>query len=187
MQTIKTPRLSLEPITLEIVEAVLLDRREHVQRLANATLPSQWPGRALVERAFCASLDRIRADPEARLWGDRLMIRRDEGGGRRLVGSVIFAGRPGDDGVAEIGYGVEQAMQGQGYASEAARAMVEWALAQRETRSVRATTMPFHRASIRVLERAGLTCAGSEPHDALGEVLVFVRDASIGGGLRASA
>lgn len=185
MQTVTTERLSLEPITLEIVEAVLLDQRDRVASLANAVLPAQWPGRALVERAFCASLDRIKADPGARLWGDRLMIAKGDDGTRRLVGSVIFHGRPGDDGIAEIGYGVENAMQGQGYASEAARAMVDWALEQRETRAVRATTMPFHRASIKVLERAGLTCMGTEPHDCLGEVLVFLRQT--GERLRASA
>jgi ribosomal-protein-alanine N-acetyltransferase len=107
------------------------------------------------------------------LWGDRLMITRadDE---RLVVGSVIFHGRPAD-GVAEIGYGVEERWQRQGYATEGTRACVEWALTQPGITSVTATTPPWHRASIRVLEKSGLVRVGVEEHDTLGEVLRFER------------
>jgi RimJ/RimL family protein N-acetyltransferase len=151
-----------------------------------AKVPAAWPGRALVERAFSASLEAIRADPPKRLWGDRLMITKEpsahgepsaharEGGERLLVGSVVFHGRP-DDGVAEVGYGVEESWQRQGIASEATKACVEWALEQDGITAVTATTPPWHVASIRVLERSGLVKIGTEEHDALGEVLRFTR------------
>ena len=85
-----TERLLLEPITLPMVEAVMQGDRARVEQLANAGFPAEWPGAALIERAFCASLEAIRQDPETRLWGDRLMISRD--GQRRIVGHR----RPGD-------------------------------------------------------------------------------------------
>ena len=47
------------------------------RRSRGAKIPAAWPGRVLVERAFSASLEAIRADPDTRLWGDRLMINRD--------------------------------------------------------------------------------------------------------------
>jgi RimJ/RimL family protein N-acetyltransferase len=167
-----TPRLILEPVTLPLVEAVFAGKREVLEDLVNAKVPAAWPGRALVERAFSASLEATRLDPEKRLWGDRLMITRE--GERLLVGSVIFHGRP-DDGVAEVGYGVEESWQRQGIASEATKACVEWALAQEGITAVTATTPPWHVASVIVLERAGLAKVGTEEHDALGEVLRFTR------------
>jgi RimJ/RimL family protein N-acetyltransferase len=130
----------------------------------------------LVERAFSASLEAIRADPETRLWGDRLMITR-EGSERLVIGSIIFHGRPDEAGVAEVGYGVEESWQGKGVATEGTRAAVEWALAQPGVRVVTATTPPWHTASIRVLEKSGLVRVCVEDNETLGEVLRFERRA----------
>jgi RimJ/RimL family protein N-acetyltransferase len=169
---LETERLSLVPITLPIVEAVMLDRREDARRLIAAEMPPRWPGRALVERAFSASLDRIRAAPETRLWGDRLMIVKGER--PRVVGSVVFHGFP-DDGIAEVGYGVDEDVQRMGYATEATKAAVDWALAQTPIRAVRAVTFPWHRASVRVLEKVGMRKIAVDEHDVLGEQWVFER------------
>lgn len=174
MDVLVTPRLTLEPITLALVEAVFDGSRARLEDLARAKLPAAWPGRALVERAFCASLEVLRAHPE-RLWGDRLMITRPEATPdapeRLVVGSVIF--HRGDDGELEIGYGVEESWQCRGLASEATAAAVSWALAQKDVQRVTATTPPWHVASIRVLEKAGLVRRGVEEHEALGEVVRF--------------
>jgi len=180
MAVLVTPRLILEPITLDVVEATFAGDRAAIESVVRAKVPETWPGRALVERAFSASLEHIRADPATRLWGDRLMITRTEASaeagasGRHVVGSVIFHGRP-RDGVAEVGYGVEERWQRQGFASEATRACVAWALEQPGIHCVTATTPPWHTASVLVLERSGLTRVGVEEHDALGEVLRFER------------
>jgi RimJ/RimL family protein N-acetyltransferase len=173
MGVIATPRLSLEPITLPMVEAVFAGDRARLEELAKAQVPEAWPGRGLVERAFSASLERIREDPATRLWGDRLVIT-IEGADRLVVGSVIFHGRP-PDGIAEVGYGVEERWQRRGIASEATRACVDWALAEPGITAVTATTPPWHTASIRVLERSGLARVGAEEHEVLGEVLRFTR------------
>lgn len=173
MSTLLTPRLELVPISLEVVEAVMTDRRDEVARILQARLPPRWPGRALIERAFCAKLDEIRSDPERRLWGDRIAITRDED--RRIVGSVVFHGRAGEDGVLEVGYGVEEASQGLGFATEATDTMVSWALEQSGVSVVQATTMPWHRASIRVLEKIGFRRASTREHELLGEMVVFER------------
>lgn len=170
---LRTARLILEPVTLAQVEATFAGDRAALEQLVGAAIPEAWPGRALVERAFAASLEAIRADPTTRLWGDRLMIA-DEDGRKFVVGSVIFHGRP-TDGVAEVGYGVEERWQKHGYASEGTRACVEWALAQQGIHAVTATTPPWHAASIRVLERSGLVRIGSEEHESLGEVVRFTR------------
>jgi RimJ/RimL family protein N-acetyltransferase len=168
-----TARLTLEPITLAVVEAMLAGRREDAEALVDARLPDAWPGRALIERAFCAKLEAIRENPEHRLWGDRVMITRD--GARRVVGSVVFHGAPDASGAVEIAYGVEQDAQGRGLATEATRASVEWALAEPRVRAVRATTPPWHTASRRVLEKIGLSVVGTREHELLGDLLEYER------------
>ena len=172
MPALFTSRLELAPITLPFVEAVLAGDRAAAEAVCGAALPEAWPGPDLVWRAFSASIEAVREDPATRLWGDTLLICRS--GPRRVVGSVVFHGRPAD-GIAEVGYGVEEGSQRQGYASEGTMACVEWALAQPGIEAVTATTFPWHLASLRVIERVGMRPRGSREHAYLGELLVFER------------
>jgi len=180
LSILRTRRLELVPVSLALVEAVLADRRSEVEALVGARLPGRWPGRALIERAFCASLDDIRANPSLRLWGDRIILADgpEPGSERRVVGSVVFHGSPDAEGAVEIGYGIEETSQGQGYASEATVAMVEWALEQPSCFAVTATTLPWHTASVRVLQRAGLRPVGWRDHELLGDLQIFERRAA---------
>jgi [ribosomal protein S5]-alanine N-acetyltransferase len=170
MSRLYTARLELVPVTLPMVEAVMQGDRERAEAIAEAQLPEAWPGEALIARAFTASLEAIRADPDKRLWGDRLLMLRDT---RKVLGSVVFHGRPDDNGIAEVGYGVEESSQGQGYGTEGTRACVEWALQQPGVRAVTATTFPWHRASLRVIEKLGMHLAGTREHELLGEMHIY--------------
>jgi ribosomal-protein-alanine N-acetyltransferase len=171
MPRLSTQRLELVPVTLDIVEAVMAGDRAATERAVGAALPPQWPNEELIARAFHVALDEIRADPERRLWGDTLLITREAQ--PRVVGSVIFHGRPDDDGIAEVGYGVEDRSQLLGYATEGTRACVRWALEQPGVRAVTATTFPWHRASLRVIEKLGMRLLGTREHETLGELLVY--------------
>lgn len=175
MTVLQTARLELVPITLSLVEAVMADDCAEVERIAGARFPGKWPGRCLIERAFSASVERIRANPSLRLWGDRLMIATSSQGERYIVGSVVFHGAPDDDGVVEIAYGVEPSSQGQGYGAEATCAMVEWALEQPGVRAVTASTFPWHTSSVKIIRRAGMEHCGWREHDLMGELEVFER------------
>jgi RimJ/RimL family protein N-acetyltransferase len=172
MSTLLTPRLELRPVTLPIVVAVLEGRRRaDIERLVGAELPWTWPTRALLEQVFQISIDAIRADPQRRLWGDRLMVTRDAP--LRVVGSVIFHGRPDDEGTCDVGYGVEEMSQGKGYATEALAASIGWALEQPECRRVRASTTEWHKASMRVLEKVGMRLVGDRIDPDTGKMLVY--------------
>ena len=174
-----TSRLELRPVSLPVVSALLESRpRAEIEKIVGAELPWTWPSRALVDQAFPASLEAVRADPETRLWGDRLMVTRE--GPARVVGSIIFHGRPGADGIAEVAFGVEDTSQGKGYATEALTACVDWALAQPECTLVRATTTDWHKASKKLLERIGMRLAG-ERREGDGRMLVY----EVSGGARA--
>lgn len=172
--SILTDRLELVPITAELVRAVLANDRARCETLVGAHFPDDWPGRVFVERAFTIDLEAVLTKPEVRLWGDRVLVTRH--GPRSVVGSVIFHGKPLETGRASLAYGIERASQGRGYATESVRACVAWALTQGDVKAVEATTTPWHRASIRVLLKAGMRQIDTVDHLMLGELVVFAID-----------
>jgi membrane protease YdiL (CAAX protease family) len=91
-----------------------------------------------------------------------------------VVGSCSFKGPP-VDGVVEIAYGTEPEHEGKGYATEMARALVDYAAGSGEVRVVRAHTLPGAGASTRVLENCGFEFVGDtvDPED--GSVSRFER------------
>ena len=184
MPLLVTERLRIIPITLEAIEAVLDHDRERAEALVGAKFPRAWPNEDLVALGFPFSRAALRAEPEIRLWGDSLVLLRDEpresGGSPRVVGSVVFHGRP-SDGIAEIAYTIHDTSRRQGLAVEATSACLEWALAEPGVDAVQATTFPWHAASLGVIKRLGMVPVGSREHDTLGELLVFERR-RVGGG-----
>ncbi len=173
MPHLVTARLRLVPITLEAIEAVLDHDRARAEAIVGAAFPRAWPNDALIAQGFPFSREALRADPDTRLWGDSLVLLRDE---PRVVGSVVFHGHPGD-GVAEVAYGSAETARRQGYAIEATTAAVEWALAQDGIQAVQATTFPWHLASLGVIKQLGMQPIGTREHDTLGELLLFERRA----------
>ena len=61
---------------------------------------------------------------------------------------------------ADIGYVIAREAWGQGYASEAAKALVDWALAQEQIYRVWAFCDVENKASARVMEKAGMQFEG---------------------------
>ncbi|HEX4417853.1 MAG TPA: GNAT family N-acetyltransferase [Kofleriaceae bacterium] len=171
MPALETPRLRLIPVTLEALEAVLDRDKARAERIVGARFPSGWPDDPLLDVGFPYSRAAIRAAPETRLWGDSLVLLRDE---PRVVGSVVFHGQP-RAGIAEVGYSIEDGSRGNGLASEATRACVEWALAQPDVTAIQATTFPWHIASLGVIRNLGMQQIATREHDTLGELLVFER------------
>src|SRR5262245_61578116 len=75
------------------------------------------------------------------------------------VGMGSFKGPP-VDGVVEIAYAIVPEHQGKGYATDAARALTEYAFDSPEVTKVCAHTLPDGIASQRVLKKAGYAHVG---------------------------
>jgi len=73
-----------------------------------------------------------------------------------LIGSGGFKSGPDDFGVVEIGYEIATEHMHQGYATEAARGMIEYAFAHDDVNAVSAHTLAHTNASNRVLQKAGM-------------------------------
>ncbi|MBY8878300.1 GNAT family N-acetyltransferase [Actinacidiphila acidipaludis] len=84
-------------------------------------------------------------------WGLFAVIRSEDG---VAVGGAGFHGPP-NLGSVEIGYDLSVSARGAGWATDAARALCQWALEQPEVTVVLATTEPGNQPSQAVLERVG--------------------------------
>ena len=71
--------------------------------------------------------DKVRSDAGQEGWWTWVVVRKDT---REAVGSVGFGGGPDTEGAVMIGYATYPNVEGRGYATEAAGALVEWALRQ---------------------------------------------------------
>jgi ribosomal-protein-alanine N-acetyltransferase len=76
-------------------------------------------------------------------------------GTRAAIGSAGFKGPPDSTGTVEIAYGIAPSFEGQGYATEAAAALVGYAFDTPRVELVRAHTLPTANASTRVLAKCG--------------------------------
>ncbi|MEU3961507.1 GNAT family N-acetyltransferase [Streptomyces buecherae] len=135
----------------------------------------QWPAddlTAVVDGArrahwaedFPAEGDRVIAGyvtthPDSRgRYGQRQIVERETG----LVVGAIGLFWPPAEGSLEFGYGVVASRRNRGYAAEAARALVAFALTAPGVRTVHATVELSNPASVRVLEKAGLRRLGQD-------------------------
>lgn len=84
----------------------------------------------------------------------------------KAVGSCGYKGPPEADSVVEIAYMLEPEFRERGYATEAARAMADFAFAS-DVKVVRAHTLPHENASTRVLTKCGFEMVGdvTDPED----------------------
>lgn len=140
-------------IVLQTPEEVLA-RIEAMSPLEKAEISGDW-------------LARVRASSSADPWTHGFtMVHRASGA---VVGSCGYKGPPDADGVVEIAYGVDPAYQGRGYATEAARALVDYAWGTGAVRVVRAHTRPEPNASTGVLTKCGFEWVGEvvDPEDGL--------------------
>jgi RimJ/RimL family protein N-acetyltransferase len=112
-------------------------------------------------------LARVRASSGADPWTHGFAVVHRASGS--VIGSCGYKGPPGADGIVEIAYGVDEAHRGQGYATEAAEALVRYALGSGEVRMIRAHTLPEANASTRVLTKCGFERVGEvvDPEDGL--------------------
>jgi RimJ/RimL family protein N-acetyltransferase len=147
-----TERLELRPLPAPAA-AALPEDREEAGRILGAPLSAQWPQPDLLD----VLPRQAAASPDVERFGIWVMIEREGGG---VVGDVGFHGPPDASGSIEVGYCVVPDRRRRGYATEAAGALVEWALSQPGIEVVVAGCEPGNDASVRTLERIGFDRAG---------------------------
>ena len=150
---LETERLRLRPFTLDDEAAVFaLVSDPEVARFVRFEA-HRTPAET---RWFLESVERHyrRGDPFA--WA---IVRRDDD---RLIGSCGFVSQAGERQSAEIGYWLGKPYWGQGYAVEAAQALVRFGFEQMDLERVEAKCFLENRPGQRVIEKLGMKFEGTD-------------------------
>ena len=137
---ITTERLRLYPASLDQMETMIASEQDEE-----------------LKKAYSEMLDGCLRYPDQWEWYAIWMIEKKDG---TRVGDLCFKGL-GESGAAEIGYGILEECQGQGYATEAVQAVCRWAFRHAKVKSLEAETDAGNMASQKVLEKCGFLSNGS--------------------------
>lgn len=152
---LRTARLRLVAITPAMLKADEAAEGE-LARLLRAEVTGEWPPEHWEPHVLHFILKQFEEEPRTRGWHRYVLLPKERG--HVLVGAVGGFPKLEDD--VEIGYSTLPAFQRQGYATEAARSLVEWLLRQKNVRSVSAQTYAAQPESIKVMERCGMSFVG---------------------------
>ncbi|HZU67825.1 MAG TPA: GNAT family N-acetyltransferase [Ktedonobacteraceae bacterium] len=150
MEILETQRLKLLPFTLELKKVTLANRARLAEMLGVA-IPDDWPGPDLLE-ALPFFVEAMEKDPAGLVWDGIIIHKADQ----VAIGGIGFHGAPDEAGMVEIGYNIIPAYEGQGYATEMARCVINWAFQTPNIQVITAECLDDNIGSIRVLEKVGM-------------------------------
>lgn len=156
--TLRTARLLLRPFTHADTDAIFaLQSNPRVLRYWDSPI---WKERARAERfiAVCSKL-------ELEGTGARLAIER--AADRAFIGWCCLVEWNPNHRSATLGYCLDEAAWGQGFATEAAGALLQWAFATLDLNRVHAQTDTRNAPSSRVLEKLGFVREGTLREDCI--------------------
>jgi ribosomal-protein-alanine N-acetyltransferase len=104
-------------------------------------------------------------------WRARAIVRISDS---QMIGHAGFHGPPDDAGMIEIGYAIFPAFRGNGYATEAARRLLDMAKEIGAT-TFRASVSPSNEQSLAIVRKLGLAKTGERMDDVDGLEFVFER------------
>ncbi|HEX8775326.1 MAG TPA: GNAT family N-acetyltransferase [Pyrinomonadaceae bacterium] len=160
---IETANLRLIPCELRHFEAILGDELK-LASILGVSLDDDWLGFEAAREAMQYSYEYLKAHPTAKDWWTHLIIHTAD---NALIGLGGFKGEADERGMVEIGYSIASGYRLRGLATEAARAMVDYAFSHPHVARVDAHTLAERNGSVRVLEKVGMTFMGAvnDPDD----------------------
>jgi RimJ/RimL family protein N-acetyltransferase len=150
VELLETPRLKLLPFTLELKKVTLFER-DRLPEMLGVAVPDASPGADMLE-ALPHFIEAMEQDPLGRVWDGIILHKAD----RVAIGGIGFHGPPDEAGMVEIGYNIIPAYEGQGYATEMARRVIDWAFQTPGIERITAQCLDDNIGSIRVLEKVGM-------------------------------
>jgi len=145
---------------LAVLDAFIAGDLPRARGLTDYSVPDEFPGQVL--KVLELRRMQLAADPALAPWSARAMVRRED---RVMVGYVNFHGPPGVNdieapGAAELGWSVFAAERRRGYATEAARRLMDWARDEHGVRRFISSTTPNNAPSLRVHDKLGFRRTG---------------------------
>ena len=168
--SVHTARLELTPLDADAIQALLAGDAERLKQLTGAAFPQPVGPPPYMADSLPVVGTRLRKSPVEAPWWNWLVVRQED---KEAVGAVAFGGMPDAAGAALIGYAMYPGHEGRGYATEAVKAMIEWAFAQPGVNTVRALAPVWNTPAVHVAEKVGMRPVSSDEDDEVGEVLVY--------------
>jgi RimJ/RimL family protein N-acetyltransferase len=155
---IETPRLELHHIPVDGLIS-LFDEKSDVLAIAGRNFTN--PHKILLDDSgpLAWRVPQVKADPTSNFWFVRLMVLKES---REVIGSTSFHGAPDDEGMIEIGLGIDEKFWNQGFATEALIGMWGWVCQQPGVKTLRYTVSPTNIASIKVIAKFGFHHMGQQ-------------------------
>ncbi len=173
--TIHAARLDLVSLDRRSIEAILDGRLSDAEHRLGLSLAADIEMSAGLLRVRLADL---RSVPQVQAWLLRVVTVREPT--RRMVGFVGFHGPPNGRGEVEVGYEILAGDRRQGYATEAAAALLDWAAREHDVRHFVASISPLNAPSLGVIGNLGFHQDGSQWDLTGGTELVFRLDLPAG-------
>jgi RimJ/RimL family protein N-acetyltransferase len=153
-----TPRLELHHISPP-GNIDLLESKDQVAAIAGRSFTN--PHQVLVSNSGPLSwrVPQVKTDPTCNKWFVRFIVLKET---KEVIGSTSFHGAPDENGMIEIGLGIEEAFHNQGYAREALVALWQWACGFSEVKRLRYTVSPDNLPSIAVINYFGFDYIGEQ-------------------------
>ena len=168
--------IELVPMTPAFVEAVLADRRQEAAGLLEIELPDEFPSEG--ERRFLGlRLRQMHEDARFQQWCPHAVVLDGQ-----LIGHAGFHGPPGvnatqNPGAVEFGYTIYPPWRGRGYATEAARTLMDLAEEWAGIRHFFLAVAPDNEPSLAIVRKLGFVKTGEQldPEDGVEHIFELVR------------
>ncbi|MFB6455966.1 GNAT family N-acetyltransferase [Chitinophaga sp. Hz27] len=151
---ILTKRLQLLPCTLQHFE-LLLQGNDALANQLGITISDNW---IEYPEVILVTYDKLRNDPSLLGWFFYMVIHREN---KELIGAGGFKGRPNSEGVVEIAYDISPDYREQGYGTETAKALINFAFGHNYVTSVIAHTEEEYNSSVKTLQKVGMSFVGA--------------------------
>lgn len=158
MKLIQTQRLDLHHIAAaDLIE--LFEKRDDSQALSGKTFTN--PLRVLIDfqGPLAWRVPQVKENPAVNKWFVRWAVLRST---QEVIGSASFHGAPDENGMIEIGLGVEDAYQRQGFGKEILQGMWGWVVTEPGVKILRYTVSPTNSASIALVNSFGFNYVGEQ-------------------------
>jgi len=162
-EPIRSARLDLVLLSPLLMDAIAAGDRRAGQALAGFVLAAEFfSGDPEDVAYFGMRRDQVLRDASWAPWSQRAIVSRAQ---NAMVGTATFHGPPGVNdtstpGAAEVGYEVFPAYRGRGFATEAGRALIDWARRDHGVTHFVSGVAPENLASLRVGEKLGFVPSG---------------------------
>jgi RimJ/RimL family protein N-acetyltransferase len=142
----------------------MLNNKAKLASLLQVSVPDSYPE---ARDAIPWFIDQIQSDPSLVGWLHFMIVLSAD---RVLIGDVGFKGKPDESGMVEIGYSIIPEYRQQGFATEATKALIDYALSRPDVTVVQAHTRRDNIGSMKVLEKLGMTVVAMVVDDEEGEM-----------------